>query len=128
MRHSRCLFALTAVTLAGCGGKAPDTRDLLVPVPTLNDRALLNCTYDRIATVEVERTGTVINPQREIPRALGLKARAQGADAIVDLKMGTIVPAIPGGSTNGRRANGVRASAVAIRFTSPKCPWNRRAR
>jgi hypothetical protein len=129
LRPPNFVLVLLLGASAGCVGKAPVTNDALVPVPTLTDRALTNCTFDRIATVEEERTGVVVNPQREMQRTLGLKARSLGADAIMEVKVASIVPpAVPGASTNGRRATGVRASAVAIRFTSPRCPWNRKAR
>jgi hypothetical protein len=95
-------------------------------VPVLEDRALANCTFDRLGTVLEERTGVIINPQSEVPRTLGRKARKLGADAIIEMKMLPIVP-MNAGDAGRSRANGLRASAVAIKFTSPACAENLKA-
>jgi hypothetical protein len=112
----------TLLAFAGCAGnQAP--RETNAPVPVLDDRALRNCTYERLGTVEEERTGVIISPQTEVPRTLGRKARNLGADAIIEVKVVTIVP-VNAGDAGRSRASALRASAVAIRFTSPTCAEN----
>jgi hypothetical protein len=112
----------TLLAVAGCAGKKT-AQETVTPVPVLDDRALSNCTYERLGTVMEERTGVIISPQTEVPRTLGRKARGLGADAIIELDVATIVPVNAAGAGRGR-ASGLRASAVAIRFTSPACAQN----
>jgi hypothetical protein len=121
----RHLAALLLFTLAGCASRAA-TRSAVTPAPLLQERALANCQYERLATVVEERTTPVINPAKEMQRALGLKARWLKADAIIEMKVMTLGQVIAngpsGGSGGGRRASAVRASAEAIRFVSETCP------
>ena len=117
------------LVLPGCAPKAPPA-DAATPAPLLNERALAGCAYEPIATVEEQRTTPVINAHREMERALGLKARWINADAIIQMKVAEIIPVMGGGpvasNPNGRRASGVRASALAIRITAP-CPAKKTA-
>ncbi|MGH7468562.1 MAG: hypothetical protein ACRENP_11430 [Longimicrobiales bacterium] len=124
MARGRTLVVL-CFSLVGCAGKAAHDAGQ-TPVQLLRERELASCQYERLATVVEERTTSVINPEKEMQRALGLKARWLKADAIIEMKVVTLVPFMTNGpssgSTGSRRAGGVRATAEAIRFISETCP------
>jgi hypothetical protein len=118
------ILVCALLTAAGCAGNKP-AGETLTPAPLLTERALAGCAYEPIASVEEERTTPVVNLQKEMERALGIKARWINADAIIQMKIAEIGPVMRGGpastSANGRRASGARATALAIRITSA-CP------
>jgi uncharacterized protein YbjQ (UPF0145 family) len=117
--RSVCRLILLVVPFAGCAS-AGASGEALEPAPILEERELGTCTYERLGTIQEEsRTGLVRETEDEVRRAIGLRARRMGADAVIEFRSMTVTPTATAG---GRTTSQSRSEGVAIRFTSATCP------
>ena len=123
--------------VTGCSSVPP--REDVVPVPILTEAQLATCKFERIR--QLDRTVSKNNAtEEEARRALAVFARERGADALIDVQLTPIPttrvpftvtrvrpgeqppPPPPPTTSSTERNEGMRATGIAVRYTSPECP------